>query len=335
MAKQIQASVSIKKISEIYQRIKAKTLIPQPEFQRKFVWNRAHKEKFIDTILNGYPFPEIYIAQKGIDVVTIQNQEVVVDGQQRLRTIVLYIDEPEDSKEFGKEVKKYKDLTENEKRDFLNYEVVFRALGDVKPKTTIEIFRRINLTQYSLRQVEIENAIYDGEFITTAKEILASINLSGLPAFSDSEISRMADLYFILLLMSTIENEGYFNRDSQIEHYIINNNDSYENSDTVKSRLISTINKITSLQLEPDTIWYKKSNLFTLIIELYKLESEIDVNRYKEKLIQFENSILDNKNADRDENDFSKYYSYIYVGTNSRQARVIRGELFNKYVISE
>ena len=335
MGKQIQASVSIKKISEIYQRIKAKTLIPQPEFQRKFVWNRAHKEKFIDTILNGYPFPEIYIAQEGVDLVTIQNQEVVVDGQQRLRTVVQYIDEPEDSKEFGKDVKKYKDLTENEKRDFLNYEVVFRALGDVKPKTTIEIFRRINLTQYSLRQVEIENAIYDGEFITTAKEILASINLSGLPAFSDSEISRMADLYFILLLMSTIENEGYFNRDSQIEHYIINNNDSYENSDTVKSRLISTINKITSLQLEPDTIWYRKSNLFTLIIELYKLESEIDVNRYKEKLIQFENNILANKNADKDENDFSKYYSYMYAGTNSRQARVIRGELFNKYVISE
>lgn len=334
MAKQIHASPSVKKITEIYQRIKAETLITQPEFQRKFVWNRAHKEKFIDTILNGYPFPEIYIAQKGVDLVTIQNQDVVVDGQQRLRTIVQYIDEPEDSKEFGKDVKKYKDLTENEKREFLNYYVVFRDLGDVEPEIIIEIFKRINLTQYSLHQVEIANAVYDGEFITTAKEILASIDLSGLPTFSDSEILRMADLYFILLLISTIENEGYFTRDSQIEPCIINNNDSYKNSDTVKSGLISTIDKITALQLEPDTIWYRKSNLFTLIIELYKLGSEIDVNRYKEKLIQFENNILSNKNADRDENDFSKYYSYMYTGTNSRQARVTRSELFRKYVIS-
>lgn len=334
MAKQIHASPSVKKITEIYQRIKAETLITQPEFQRKFVWNRAHKEKFIDTILNGYPFPEIYIAQKGVDLVTIQNQDVVVDGQQRLRTIVQYIDEPEDSKEFGKDVKKYKDLTENEKREFLNYYVVFRDLGDVEPEIIIEIFKRINLTQYSLHQVEIANAVYDGEFITTAKEILASIDLSGLPTFSDSEILRMADLYFILLLISTIENEGYFTRDSQIELCIINNNDSYKNSDTVKSGLISTIDKITALQLEPDTIWYRKSNLFTLIIELYKLGSEIDVNRYKEKLIQFENNILSNKNADRDENDFSKYYSYMYTGTNSRQARVTRSELFRKYVIS-
>ena len=191
------------------------------------------------------------------------------------------------------------------------------------------------MTQYSLDQVEIHNAVYDGEFITTAKEILATIDLSGLPTFSDSEISRMADLYYILLSMSTIENDGYFNRDSKIENFIINNNDSYENSDSIKSRLISTIDKIKSLGLEPDTIWYRKSNLFTLIIELYKLNSEINMGTFKDKLIEFENNILANKNAERNENDFSKYYSYMYTGTNSRQARVTRGELFNRYVISE
>ena len=98
-------------------------------------------------------------------MVTIQNQEVVVDGQQRLSTIVQYIDEDEKSKEFGKTVKKYNDLTEPEKRDFLNYDVVFRSLGDVDSETIIEIFSRINLTQYSLHQVEIEHAVYDGEFI--------------------------------------------------------------------------------------------------------------------------------------------------------------------------
>jgi len=335
MPKQLQASVSVKKISEIYQRIKTKTLIPQPEFQRKFVWNRAHKEKFIDTILNGYPFPEIYIAQKGIDLVTIQNQEVVVDGQQRLSTIVQYIDETKDSKEFGKYVQKYKALTVDEQRDFLNYEVVFRALGDVEPETITEIFKRINLTQYSLHQVEIENAVYDGEFITTAKEILASINLSGLPTFSDSDISRMGDLYFILLLISTIENEGYFNRDSKIEDFIINNNDSYENSDHVKNRLISTINKIESFKLKSDSIWYRKSNLLTLIVELYELKDEIDTTDFKVKLSAFENNIIANKNGERNENDFSKYYSYMYTGTASRQARVTRSDLFKKYVILE
>lgn len=334
MPRQIQASVSVKKISEIYQRIKNKTLITQPEFQRKFVWNRAHKEKFIDTILNGYPFPEIYIAQTGIDLEKIQNQEVVVDGQQRLSTIVQYIDELEGSKEFGKDVKKYQSLTGEEKRDFLNYEVVFRALGDVSSSTIIEIFKRINLTQYSLEQVEIENAVYDGEFISTAKEILQTININELPTFSDYELSRMADLYFVLLLMSTIENGGYFNRDSEIEKRIILYNDVYENSNNIKQLLIPTIDKIRQLELPSDSIWFRKSNLFTLIIELSKFHGSTDLNRLKEGLNQFENNILANKNADKNENEFGKYYSYMYTGTNSRQARVIRGELINKYVLS-
>jgi len=334
MVKQVLASPSVKKISEIYQRIKNETLIPQPEFQRKFVWNKAHKEKFIDTILNGYPFPEVYIAQEGIDVVTIQNQEVVVDGQQRLSTIVQYIDEEDGSKEFGKTVKKYKDLTDGEKRDFLNYEVVFRSLGDIDPESIIEIFKRINLTQYNLNQVEIQNAVYDGEFISAAKEILESIDLSFLPTFSESEILRMADLYFILLLMSTIENRGYFHRDSKIEDFITKYNDDYENYHDVKTRLISTIEKIMAFKLEPDSIWYRKSNLFTLIIEMYNLEGNIDITKFKEKILEFEKNVLENKKSQRSDNDFSKYYSYMYTGTNNRQSRVIRGELFTKYISS-
>ncbi len=421
MSKQVQANVSVLKISDIYQRIKNQTLIPQPEFQRKFVWNRAHKEKFIDTILHGYPFPEIYTAQKGINLETIESQDVVVDGQQRLRTIVQYIDEPQESKEFGKNVKKYKDLTQDEKRDFLKYEVVFRYLGDVKPETILEIFQRINLTQYSLNQVEIENAVYDGEFITAAKEILASVDLSFLSMFSENEKSRMDDLYFILLIMSTIENGGYFNRDSEIEKYIIAYNDSYEKYDEVKDYLISAINTVKAMNLEPDTIWYRKSNFFTLLIELNGLNVKfswddipgkdneklieyltkkfsidwakpenigkidegktINISRdtnyislslndkegkvnikiddsgtdelvtkiengklyiyneklgyLKEKLIEFENNIIANKNADKNSNDFSKYYSYMYTGTNSRQARVVRAEMINRYVFSE
>lgn len=34
------------------------------------------------------PFPEIYIAQSGVDIEKLETQEVVVDGQQRLSTII-------------------------------------------------------------------------------------------------------------------------------------------------------------------------------------------------------------------------------------------------------
>ena len=93
--KQLPSSPSNKKISELYGMISRNELILQPEFQRKLVWSPQHKEAFIDTILQGFPFPEIYIAQTGVDLDTLQTQQVVVDGQQRLSTIVGYIENAE------------------------------------------------------------------------------------------------------------------------------------------------------------------------------------------------------------------------------------------------
>jgi uncharacterized protein with ParB-like and HNH nuclease domain len=64
MAKQIPAQPDKKSISDLIGKIQRKELILQPEFQREFVWTPSHMENFIKTILDGYPFPEIYIYHK-------------------------------------------------------------------------------------------------------------------------------------------------------------------------------------------------------------------------------------------------------------------------------
>jgi len=328
MAKQIQASPSNKKISELYKRIKEGTLKLQPEFQRKFVWNSAHKELFIETILMGLPFPEIYIAQSGIDIEKIETQEVIVDGQQRLSTIVQYIDELEDSEIFGRKVKKFKNLLKDEQTDFVNYNVVIRDLGDISSDQIKEVFKRINQTKYSLEQIEIQNAVYDGEFIMTAKDILTGIDATHIPIFSESELSRMADLHFILLIMATIENGGYFPFDKEIEKYIIKNNDEYQSKEEMKNRLLNVFEVVKEMNFLDDSIWYRKSNFFTLITELTFAKIEIMNKELREKLLKFEDDLNKNKGYPKDTNDFTLYYSYMYTGTNSRQARVIRSEIF-------
>lgn len=329
MAKQIPSSPSNKRISEIYRRIKDGSLIPQPEFQRKFVWTKDHKEDFIDTILQGLPFPEIYIAQTGIDMQKIVSTEVVVDGQQRLSTIVQYIDEKDKSEEFGKKVKLFGSLTQNEQEDFVNYTVVVRDLGDIEGELTREIFKRINRTKFNLEQIEIQNAVYDGEFISLAKEILNNIDKSHIPIFSESELTRMADLHFILLVMSTIENEGYFPFDKEIERYVQSFNNEYSGYEKMRTMVLSSFQTILNMQFPDDSIWYRKSNFFTLVIEtiFQKFNESI-----KSKLVDFENLILENKNEPKDSNVFSRYYSYMFTGTNSRQARVTRSEILNAYI---
>ena len=332
MAKQIPSSPSNKKISELYKRVKDNTLILQPDFQRKFVWTPNHKEAFIETILKGLPFPEIYTAQSGIDIEKIETQEVVVDGQQRLSTLVQYIDEADDSKIFGKLVPKFKNLGTDAQKEFLNYNVVIRDLEDISSDLIREIFKRINQTKFSLEQVEIHNAVYDGEFISTAKEILQSIEGAHIPIFSDSEMSRMSDLHFILSVMSTLEIGGYFNRDVEIEKMVTTFNDTFPNKNSVQDKIVSVLKNIKAMDLEEDSIWYRKSNFFTLVVELSKVE-EVNYETIKSKLLELEKNVLANKYTPKGENEFSTYYSYMYTGTNSRQARVIRSEIFNKYIL--
>ena len=323
MAKQIPAQPDKKSISDLIGKIQRKELILQPDFQREFVWTPAHMENFIQTILDGFPFPEIYISQKGIDLTTLATQNVVVDGQQRLTTIQRYI---EGSDDFEKRIAKFANLGDDNQRDFLNYDVTVRDLKDVSAETIIEIFKRINSTNFTLTAIEINNAIYNGEFISCAKCILEIINKAEhkVPIFSESELTRMADLHFILLIMTTLEEGGYFTQDTKVENYIAQYNDEYHNSDTYRDLISITIINILDSELPLDSIWFRKSNFFTLVTELCFAKTTID-NKI-DKLTVAEEQIVVNKNEDKVENKFAKYYASMYAGTNSRTSRVRRSE---------
>lgn len=332
MAKQIPAHPDKKSISDLIGKIQREELILQPEFQREFVWTPTHMEKFIKTILDGFPFPEIYISQKGINLDTLATQNVIVDGQQRITTIKRYI---EGNWNFEKNIPKFKDLEGQEKTDFLNYDVTVRDLKDAGPETIIEIFRRINSTNFTLTAIEINKAIYNGEFITCAKDILDIIKQRELKVdiFSESELTRMADLHFILLVLSTIEEGGYFSRDNEVEKYIASFNDEYPELEEKKHHLSDVIIDLLTSELSDDSIWFRKSNFFTIVVELYL--NTVKVSDIIQNLNEFEQIVLQSKNEDKQNNEFSLYYSNMYTGTNSRQARVIRSELFKKHILKK
>ncbi len=325
MARQIFTSSGQVNISSLINDIRQERLILQPEFQRNLVWNDKHKESFIDTILKGYPFPEIYIAQSGVDLDTLQTQQVVVDGQQRLSTIMRYVSDDLTYKT----IPRFNDLSEQEKIDFLGYGISVINLGNASSETIREVFRRINQTKYSLNSIEIQNAFYDGEFITTAKDILDYFDVDALPVFSDTDITRMVDLNFILLLMATYEEGGYFNANTQTENYIIQYNNEYENKDIVKEKFRHVFQSIIDLGLSNDSMWFRKSNFFTLFCEIVNLQTVPE--NLQDKLITFEENVIRNKGNEGSE--YGKYYSVMYTGTNSRTARMKRGELFRKGVI--
>ena len=324
---QINPSVTNPTIADIFERMVDGKLELQPDFQRKFVWTQDHQEEFLDTIINGYPFPEIYVCQGEFDAEKLRTSQVVIDGQQRLTTIKNYIEET-----FVKPLRMivpFSELTDAGREAFMTYKIVVRDIGKVEDELVKEIFRRINLTKFKLEDIEIHNAIYDGKFISTAKLITSKIELEKYGVFHESEFTRMADIYFVLQLMCTLERGGYYNRDSEIEKCIAEFNDDYDNSADVYNKILAVFSVIDKLGLELDSIWFRKSNFFTMIVELIQTPKHPD--DLLVKLNKMDEQVLKHKH--KPDTEFGTYYSYMYQGTNNRKARVIRGETFRKHIL--
>ncbi|EPF0314968.1 DUF262 domain-containing protein [Enterobacter chuandaensis] len=328
MVDQIKASVTNPTIADIYEKIDASRLILAPDFQRKFVWTQDHQEQFLDTILNGYPFPEVYVCQGETDVRKLRTTQKVIDGQQRLTTIKNYIEN-----NFLKDlklVKPFDSLSAEEREKFLSYQIVLRDIGKVEEGLVKEIFRRINLTKFKLEDIEIHNAIYDGHFIRTAKELAEQIDLTQFGVYYESEMSRMADVNLFLLVMSTIERDGYFPRDNELEKCVAEFNEEYPNAYKMKSLILKVMSEIKGFNLEADSIWFRKSCFFTMIVELCwakKLPRDI-----VKRLNLLDNLIMGSKQDLNSET--GKFYRAMYSGTNDRKSRIIRSDVFRQYILN-
>jgi len=119
-----------------------------PEHQRFYKWNKDQEEKFIDSILNGYPVPS-FIAFQTVDV-DGNIIYYVEDGHQRLTALWRFVNGKSTykGKIFSENVrtdKSQKVLSDNQRRDFENYQVPWTIFkGRISPEDKAEIFGRLN-----------------------------------------------------------------------------------------------------------------------------------------------------------------------------------------------
>ena len=319
----MRTSSTNKKIREIINMVKEGKLVPRPEFQRRLVWTREDKNNFLDSILRGYPFPEIYLADGDVDLET----GVGIDGLQRVSTITQYFDDDTELKLTT--VPRYKDLSEDEKRDFLQYDVSVRDLGAIDRDLIIEVFRRINATKYSLLDIEINNAVYAGALKKFAEQIVDSEFFKQHYVFSAADLKRMGDLRFGVLIIGTMI-QGYFNRDDAFENLLDRYNDDFPLSIQIHERLTNVFSFINECNFDAKSRIWRKADLFTAIIEF---DRAINMQRY---------SLLPSETVDRLERFFGKvdyssldaaelsslYHKAALQASNDRVNRVRRGIIF-------
>lgn len=254
-----------KKIREIITLVKEEKLIPRPEFQRRLVWSREDKNHFLDSVLRGYPFPEIYFADGDVDLETGEGSQLIVDGLQRVSTLIQYFEGDSDLKLTT--VPSYKDLSADQKRDFLQYDVSVRDLGAITRPEIIEVFKRLNATKYSLMDIEVNNAVYAGQLKLFSDWVSQAKIFEKYKVFNSLDYKRMGDLRFALSIVITMM-QGYFNRDDAFEEALSRYNDDFPREREIKDRFEYVVDFIEECGFSDRSRAWKKADLFTLIVEL-------------------------------------------------------------------
>lgn len=148
-----------------------------PPFQRKFVWTQAQASRFIESLLIGLPVPEIFLFKE-----SGSRRQMVVDGQQRLRTLQCFHEGILRGREFrlvgvsGEfQGKTYKDLSYDDQRefnDFLLHATIFRQDKPEEDQGSVySIFERLNTGGTPLQPQEIRACVYLGNFNDLLSEL--------------------------------------------------------------------------------------------------------------------------------------------------------------------
>lgn len=232
-------------IGEIISLYKEGALDVHPEFQRFFRWSTLQKSKLIESLLLGIPIPSIFVSQRNDGVWD------VVDGQQRLSTILEFVGELKDehgnlkphSKLVGTsylpslEGMTFKDGDLNNrfatdlqfifKREKLDLKIVKRESDD---NIKYELFQRLNTLGSKLSDQEVRNCLLvmvNSEFYNWLLNLSKFEHFLNVISLADRLIDEQYHLELILrfLILRKLELEsikstqdlGVFITDKMIE----------------------------------------------------------------------------------------------------------------------
>ena len=330
----MKTSATNRSVGQLIKAIGAEELIPRPDFQRRLVWSNSDKLKFLDTVLSGYPFPEIYIAQGKIDLTTAEGTEILVDGQQRISTLHQFFTASPQLK-LMKGQAAYNDLSEGQKKEFLGYSVAVRDLGISSEHEIREVFKRINSTAYSLNEMEIHNALYRGPLNGCAQKLAEDEFFEENKLFSAREAKRMRDVVYCLTILISMMST-YFNRDDALEEYLERYNDEFPEEQTLTARFHACEKFITECAFKAKSRAWKKTDLLVLFVELdrilHKDKIAMSPTVVGPVLETFYDQVDHELTDPKGDEDLQAYVRTTLQATNDRTSRVNRGKVLRKKI---
>lgn len=260
-----------------------------PSFQRRPVWKKEAKSFLVDSIVRGLPVPVIYLRER-IDLERQETVREVVDGQQRLRTLLGFIN-PSLLKDFDPERDKFEvsklhnpeiagvpfsKLSDSIKKRILAYEFSTHTLpSGIEDREVLQMFARLNATGVKLNDQELRNAEYFGAFKTVMYE-LALEQLAGWRAWgvlSEDQIARMKEVEvtsdLVLNAMQGLTGKTQKRIDELYEQF----DASFPAENVVRDRFRKTMEHVDALMRGElaESVFVSEVHFFSLWVFLYDL----------------------------------------------------------------
>jgi len=220
-----------------------------PKFQRRPVWKAGAKSFFIDTLLRGMTVPPIYLRNTQNPAKTKSIRQVV-DGQQRIRTVLDFI--RENGFRLSKTLKapwagkRFVDLTPEQQRQIMTFGLPSESFKGISDKQVLEVFCRLNMNGVPLNKQELRNGTFFGLF----KQSCYTLALNYLEfwrnnrMFTELSIARMLEVELVSELLIA-GNAGMQDKKGTINDFYAKWEDQYPEQHRDEKRFTETIAAIS------------------------------------------------------------------------------------------
>lgn len=314
-------------------------------FQRQYIWTVKNQIRLIETILIGYPVPEVYLWEKETDSKTGGTVHSIIDGQQRLGSIFDFINNKfslkstyVDFKDADYVDKTFEELTDEQRTQIWQYPLSVRFIKRVIiQEDIVNMFLRLNSTSTTLNPQELRNAEYNGLFLRLANELSNLDIWEKISLFTGNEYRRMRDIEFIssllIFIRFGIEEETSQKNINKIYDTFNEEYEDFENDKALFESLVSMINELSNFDDSIKKFISRKVHFYTLFTVTYyvyrKFESWSSKNltNYKEFVELYQSKGTLAEDGENMNSLVNEYYSLAQEGTQGKTNRLRRFEI--------
>jgi len=294
-----------------------KQLDLDPSYQRRSVWTLKDRRFFMDTVFRNYPSPAIFL-QKSIDDTTGTPTYHVVDGKQRITTILMFVgNQFALSPDFGDtrfDGKRWRDLDQSSeiKRILWNYRVITEELDETSFPDINDVFSRLNKNASKLSSQELRHARFDGWLIDFLETEVTLREWQVFKISTTAKGRRMIDVQNLSeLAMIILRNDiSGFSQDALDRLYADHDDPSSQETEFDSDAFAAEFTRIRQQLVKLETLGQVPSskaqpflNFYTLWAALFRHKvADADLSEFGTKYAEFMTKVaqMDDRSTDFD-----------------------------------